>query len=408
MSFAKQHLLSVSVAACATLAVLYGHVTRQKVEHGTSPRIVLERSQDLLVSSITPDEISAMEFYSQMTGLLQDLYVDPITDESKLLAGSVRGMVGSLRDSKSFFLAEPQWSAFEAARQGNYEGIGADFIMDPSAPVDAGENSRWAAMMPRLVVATVVPGGPADKAGLKAGDVIEEVDGHWVANGEIVTRFLAAMKLVRSGKGSPAELDKIRDEYKQKSEKRTSPWRALETLSQGTTGDVKLAWTSDGKGRSATLTRKASQVEPLVVDGSTIKLRVQKGLADQLRKAIDGAATVTLDLRQNAYCDPDAVPELLGVLAGSGTFGALARSRDSVRQPLKSDGNQKVAKLEVIVDASTHDSAQVLALALKQSGATLVDRGMKLNPVRVDRIPIESVGGYTLTRDKFDSEEAGR
>lgn len=408
MSFAKQHLLSVSVAACATLAVLSGHLIRQKVEHGSSPRIVLERSQNLLVSSTTPDEISALEFYSQMTGLLQDLYVDPIEDGAKLLAGGVRGMVGSLRDPKSFFLAEPQWRTFEAARMGDYEGVGADFIMDPSAPIEGDEGSRWAAMMPRLVVATVVPGGPADQAGLKAGDIIEEVNGHWVANGEIVGRFLAMLKQVRNGKGSQAELDKIREEYKNKSEKRTSPWRALETLSQGTSGDVKLVWTSGGKNQSGNLSRRASRVEPLVADGSSIKVRVQQGLADRLEKAIAGQSSVKLDLRNNAYCDAEAVPELLGVLAGSGTFGFLARERDSQRQPLKSDGNGKVAKLEVLVDASTHDSAQVLALALKKAGATLVDGGMKLNPVRVDRVTVESVGGYTLTRDRFEAEEGGR
>ena len=79
----------------------------------------------------------------------------------------------------------------------NSRGSGADFAfvdgtdhkqaeaLPAVADGDSPEDSVAAARsIPRLEVVTVVPGGPADRAQVKPGDIVNSVDGHWVVNAD--------------------------------------------------------------------------------------------------------------------------------------------------------------------------------------------------------------------------------
>lgn len=86
-------------------------------------------------------------------------YVDE-PDMEKVRLGALRGLAGGLDPYSSFLTAE-QVKTFQNGSLSNKVGIGAEFSQ----------------ISGYLYVISVIKGGPADKAGIKAGDVIEYIDG---------------------------------------------------------------------------------------------------------------------------------------------------------------------------------------------------------------------------------------
>src|SRR5688572_2099945 len=90
---------------------------------------------------------------------IQNDYVDEPNLE-KVRYGALRGLVGGL-DPYSSYLTPQQVTEFSSNKNSNKAGIGAEFS----------QVSLY------LYVVSVTKGSNAEKAGLKAGDVIEYVDG---------------------------------------------------------------------------------------------------------------------------------------------------------------------------------------------------------------------------------------
>ena len=86
-------------------------------------------------------------------------------DRKKLLDQSLEQAVGSLDDRFSHYFAPRDYSDFQAATEGRFEGVGMTV-----EEVDRG-----------LRVLTVYEGSPADRGGLEPGDVITHVDGRSIA-----------------------------------------------------------------------------------------------------------------------------------------------------------------------------------------------------------------------------------
>ena len=88
-------------------------------------------------------------------------YVDQPVDNTKLLEGAITGMMQSLGDAHSEYMNPQVYKDATAELSGSFEGIGA--YVDTSGTL--------------LTITKPIPGSPAEKAGLKAGDQIIAVDG---------------------------------------------------------------------------------------------------------------------------------------------------------------------------------------------------------------------------------------
>jgi carboxyl-terminal processing protease len=137
-----------AIALCLTLAVSVG--------------AVLERW--VLISGVPPDAMDEFELMSQAWRLIDRFYVDRSAIRPTAMAyGAINGMAESLGDTgHSVFLTPQQARKAGSAVQGRLTGVG----------IEIRSRDR------QTVIVAPIDGSPAQLAGVRAGDVIMEVDGH--------------------------------------------------------------------------------------------------------------------------------------------------------------------------------------------------------------------------------------
>lgn len=105
---------------------------------------------------------------------------------NKLIYGAVQGMVNTLDDPYTIFAAPADAKSMEDAISGKFEGIGT--------VLDYFDNS--------FIIVSVLKNSPAEKAGLKSGDIIKEVDGKDLAG----LKIDEVVDLIKGSAGSTVKL----------------------------------------------------------------------------------------------------------------------------------------------------------------------------------------------------------
>ena len=130
-------------------------------------------------------------------------YVDQPVDDTKLMEGAITGMVQSLGDPHSEYMDPQVYKDATDELSGSFEGIGA--YVDTSGTV--------------LTITKPIPGSPAEKAGLMAGDQIIAVDGvdmTGVNPEEVRTKVIGPagttvhLTVHRPGQTTPLQFDIVR------------------------------------------------------------------------------------------------------------------------------------------------------------------------------------------------------
>jgi carboxyl-terminal processing protease len=112
--------------------------------------------------SATPQNLQTLfKPFWEAWNIVHTDYVDQPVDNTKLLEGAITGMVQSLGDPHSEYMDPQVYKDATAELNGSYEGIGA--FVNTSGTV--------------LTITKPIPGSPAEKAGLLAGDQVIAVDG---------------------------------------------------------------------------------------------------------------------------------------------------------------------------------------------------------------------------------------
>ena len=155
-------------------------------------------------SSATVNAGSALRFDADVEGvdfdlfwevwnILDDKYVPSafgtttkeITNQEKLY-GAIQGLTDAYGDPYTVFLPPKESKTFEEDVSGNFEGVG----------IEIGVRDRL------LTVIAPIKGTPADRAGIRAGDVILEVDGEQTA----LLTIEEAIEFIRGEKGTTVVL----------------------------------------------------------------------------------------------------------------------------------------------------------------------------------------------------------
>lgn len=393
MNDVKKSIVSAGIVALGIAAVIGGVAKRNAIDLGLGEDGARMSLSGLVASADKDVQVPEAAYFDQLVDLLKNEYVDPIPDESKLVDGAVRGMILSLEDSNSTFMSKEELSAFLAAQKGEYEGVGVVLQYEFSS-VKKGPMTTMIERIPRLVVSEVAAGGPASKAGVKVGDQVVGVDGHWVVNAEDVMAFRKLSDDVEK-KLVPAEkLLKAREEMRVKSEHSIMPGKAIDKLMLGTEGSVKAEWRRAGKSVVTTLTRSKSKV-----DG---RLRFGSDATKQMVELL--SAGPALDLRQNSIGDFGKMLDCLNQIAPKGTYGTLKPASGGKSEPLAvTKGTSKATMLQIKVDEGTQGAAEVFALALQAKGLAKLEGKTGGKPIATRVVKLPSGAGYTLATGVYSA-----
>ena len=149
----KTGIVALGIIAAMGLGLLGGCTLLPNLNPTTTTATTTAPTQELNITLL-------QEVYQ----LMQDNYVDPTKiDVQKLDDGMLNGLVQGLSDPYSTFLSAQQYKDFYGQLQGQtqFQGIGA-YVGTKNG---------------NIIIIAPIPGTPAEKAGIKPGDIIIAVDG---------------------------------------------------------------------------------------------------------------------------------------------------------------------------------------------------------------------------------------
>ncbi len=160
-----------------------GDVRRALYAAQTVPQrvnLALQLEQDAQQGYLWP-----VELYWDVLSRLRSHYYQPV-NEKQLTYAAIRGMLASLHDPYTRFMDPTEYRSMQEDTRGDFFGIGAQLQEKEG----------------QIVIYRPIEGSPADKAGIKAGDVIVEVDRKPVAG----MRVDDVVKKIRGPRGTKVEL----------------------------------------------------------------------------------------------------------------------------------------------------------------------------------------------------------
>lgn len=256
---------------------------------------------------------------------IETQYYNPHLNYSKLSDSSIAGLVAGLNDPFSAYLTPAQFQSTQRAYAGQYSGIGVYVSFRGQYPEITG----------------LIPGSPAQKAGVKAGDQILSVDG--------------------------------------KPLKGLSPDLASAAI-QGPSGSLAHLVVQRGAGSLEVDVRRAQISAPFVLGaslpGDILYARIFSfgtGTADQLvaalQKSMAGKKGMVLDLRGNPGGFIDAARAVIGAFVGSGEAFELRDRAGHVEHDAVTGNHVALSiPLVVLVDKDSASASEIVAGSLQVHG----------------------------------------
>jgi carboxyl-terminal processing protease len=266
-----------------------------------------------------------LQVYSEVLSRVNSEYVeDP--NIPKVTDGALHGLLEAL-DSNSSYLSPREYDDYKSKKS------------DAKADIGAAVSKRFG----YAAVISVVPGGPADKAGIQGSDIFEAIDGHSTRE-----MSLAGIRALLSGQpGSSITVSVVRA-------RRAEPQKV--TITRDTvaipTATEKLMEDGVGYIKADTLTKgKATEIAARM-----------KSLQKQ------GAKKFVLDLRNNGEGDESEGIATANLFLNHGTITYL-QGQKYPREAFTADPSKAITNLPVVVlvNRGTAGPAEVVAAAILEN-----------------------------------------
>ena len=289
---------------------------------------------------------------------IESNYVQAV-ERRQLIDGAINGMVNSLGDPHSVYLAPQLYSQLRAETSGAFGGIGVYMGFKNGG----------------VQVVSVIPDGPGQRAGLQAGDEILAVDGkpvEEIAPGEVALK-------IRGEIGTPVEL-LIRRE-------------GSENMTYNLTRENIKVKTVAGK----------------MIDDKLGYIKISnfsENTGDEFKAALSeleetGMKGFVLVLRQNPGGVIDACIEIAQEIVPAGTITSVIK-RDGSKEVYTSNLESARFPIVVLIDNNSASAAELLSGALQDKQAALIVGETSYGKGSVQTlIPMAHNDGLKLTIAKY-------
>jgi carboxyl-terminal processing protease len=324
-------------------------------------------------------EAAAFQPFWDAYRAVTDRYAGGSVDRKAVIEGAIKGMIGALGDQYSFYMTADEFKASLRGIAGEFEGIGTTI-----GTVDAkGGSSSCTTLGPdcRMAIIAPIPGSPAEKAGLRPGDVITKVDGTSI-DGLTLDQARAKVRgpkdttvtlTIERGAAAPFDVEVTRAVI-------ISPEVEAKDLANGSIGYIRLSGFSD---------HAAAELDRVTAED--VKAGKKKLILD-LRGNPGGYVTAARDIASQFLAD-----------------GTIFWSEDANGNLTETDAEPGGAatdpsiELVVLVDGGSASASEIVAGALHDRGrATLVGtRTFGKGTVQQWTQLEDDSGGFRLTVAKW-------
>lgn len=319
----KQNLLFIGLPVIVVTFLLGAYFGGHRTANSVKADANLTNS-DL----INPDQFEA---FWKVWNILNEKYVEAAstTPEARVW-GAIKGLASSYGDPYTVFFPPVESKMFQEDIAGNFEGVGMEIGIKDN----------------QLQVVTPLKGSPAEKAGVKAGDLIIKI-------GDKATSDMSvdqAVKLIRGPQGTSITLTFL-PKGASKTVERTLVRQVITipTIETSTKGDVFVIRLYSFSAQSANLFRGA------------------------LREFIDsGKYKLVLDLRGNPGGYLDAAWDMASWFLPAGKTVVIEDFGKNAEQKLYRSKGYDIftdkLQMVILVDAGSASASEILAGALQEHG----------------------------------------
>lgn len=296
--------------------------------------------------------------------LIENRYVDSVSMDS--LAEHMIPLLVRELDPHSVYIPAREMAEINEPLEGEFDGIGVVFNMSTDT----------------VIVLNVIPHGPSDRAGVKAGDRIIEIDDSLVAGQKIPQNRI--VRRLRGPRGTVVRLGLAR---------------------QGITGLV------DIDVERGVIPIKSVEAAFRIADSTGyIKLgQFARTTHDELRKALDtlraeGVTRLIFDLRGNSggYLDQAILVANEFLHDGQLIVYTEDRHHEQVREYADGTGTAQEMDVVVLIDEGSASSSEILAGALQDNDrGTIVGRRSFGKGLVQQQIPYSDGSALRLTTARY-------
>ncbi len=276
-------------------------------------------------TSSDSDSDQSLDVVQEVWDIIFEDYVElDKLDADILIQGAIKGMMEALDDPHSSYLDVEAYQQWTNHLEGKYEGIGAYIGVEDDQP---------------MIIAPIA-GSPADKAGIRAGDIILGIDGISAAEMSLVDVVLN----IRGPKGTSVKLLVLHQDE-------TEPEEIEIVRAEIEIASVYFEMRED----------------IAYINISNFAERTNEELSSVLEEiAREGATGIILDLRSNAGGLLSTVVDVTSLSMEEGIISSMVHNQaDTTVSSVESAGQVTGLPLVVLVDSYSASGSEILAGALQ-------------------------------------------
>ena len=293
-------------------------------------RVITNTAGSYASGKVTEKEVSKK--LNKLNALIDKyyLYEDEI-DTDQLAEGIYSGYTSALGDKYTVYYDEDETKALMESTSGTFSGVGATLTKD----ADTGY----------ATIVNVYEDSPAEKAGLKAGDILEKIDDHEVGDEQLDT----VVSWIKGEKGTDVKITVLRD------------GEELELTATRDTIEVK----------TVSYEMKENQIGYIrVSEFDTVTYDQFKEALDDLEK--QGMQGLIVDLRNNPGGSLDTVTNMLRLLLPEGTI-VSTKDKNGKTDEITCDGTHEFKNpMAVLVNQYSASASEIFSGAVQDYGTAKI------------------------------------